>query len=262
MIVDPWGLVLAQAADAETVDRRRPRPRRARTRSARGCPRWPTAAPRPTAGPTPDGHPQRAAGRREAAPDPRRRRARLRPPGLHTSAASATSPTRPASPTGSSTTTSAPRTRCSTRSSSSAGTSCSTSSASSTARTSAPREKLYAIAVVHRRLLPPRPRPDEGHHRRGHAGGELVRPDAPGEDHARPTTLIAGIVEQAQADGRVQGHRHAAFAAMAFYGAIEQVLTGWIFEIAAARRGRVRARPRRSSSRRSAAASTLLPRPR
>ena len=48
----------------------------------RGCPRWPTAARRPTAGPTRDGRPQREAGRREAAPDPRRRRARLRPAGL------------------------------------------------------------------------------------------------------------------------------------------------------------------------------------
>ena len=40
--------------------------------------------------------------------------------------------------------------------------------------------------LVHRRLLPPRPRPDEGHHRRGHARGELVRPDAPRRRSARP----------------------------------------------------------------------------
>ena len=41
--------------------------------------------------------------------------------------------------------------------------------------------------------------------------------------------LIAAIVAGAGA-GHVQGHGHAAFAAMAFYGAIEQVLTGWIFD--------------------------------
>ena len=35
---------------------------------------------------------------------------------------------------------------------------------------------------VHHRLLPPRPRADEGDHRRGHAGGELVRPHPPAGD--------------------------------------------------------------------------------
>ena len=42
--------------------------------------------------------------------------------------------------------------------------------------------------LVHRRLLPPRPRPDEGHHRRGHAGGELVRAHATWPRSARPTS--------------------------------------------------------------------------
>jgi TetR/AcrR family transcriptional regulator, fatty acid metabolism regulator protein len=41
--------------------------------------------------------------------------------------------------------------------------------------------------------------------------------------------LIAGIVTKAQEDGLFKGDIDAEFAAMAFYGAIEQVLTGWIF---------------------------------
>ena len=40
---------------------------------------------------------------------------------------------------------------------------------------------------------------------------------------------IRGIVEQAQRDGEFRAAVTAEFAAMAFYGAIEQVLTGWIF---------------------------------
>ena len=42
--------------------------------------------------------------------------------------------------------------------------------------------------------------------------------------------LIAGIVERAQADGAFKDTVTPRFAAMAFYGAIEQVLSGWIFE--------------------------------
>ena len=44
-------------------------------------------------------------------------------------------------------------------------------------------------------------------------------------------TLIAGIVQRAQADGIFRTTVTPEFAAMAFYGAIEQVLTGWIFEV-------------------------------
>jgi AcrR family transcriptional regulator len=44
-------------------------------------------------------------------------------------------------------------------------------------------------------------------------------------------TLIAGIVERAQADGTFKTTVTPEFAAMAFYGAIEQVLTGWIFDV-------------------------------
>jgi TetR/AcrR family fatty acid metabolism transcriptional regulator len=42
--------------------------------------------------------------------------------------------------------------------------------------------------------------------------------------------LIAAIVERAQAEGRFKDTVAPQFAAMAFYGAIEQVLTGWIFD--------------------------------
>ena len=41
--------------------------------------------------------------------------------------------------------------------------------------------------------------------------------------------LIAEIVTKAQADGDFKPEIAAEFAAMTFYGAIEQVLTGWIF---------------------------------
>ena len=40
---------------------------------------------------------------------------------------------------------------------------------------------------------------------------------------------IQGIVEEAQRKGEFRESITAEFAAMAFYGAIEQVLTGWIF---------------------------------
>ena len=43
--------------------------------------------------------------------------------------------------------------------------------------------------------------------------------------------LIAAIVERAQAQGAFRTAVTPEFAAMAFYGAIEQVLTGWIFDV-------------------------------
>ncbi|HEV7529414.1 MAG TPA: TetR/AcrR family transcriptional regulator, partial [Solirubrobacteraceae bacterium] len=43
--------------------------------------------------------------------------------------------------------------------------------------------------------------------------------------------LIGGIVDQAQRDGQFRPEISAEFAAQAFYGAIEQVLTGWIFGV-------------------------------
>ncbi len=41
--------------------------------------------------------------------------------------------------------------------------------------------------------------------------------------------MIAGIVTKAQEEGVFRSDIEARFAAMAFYGAIEQLLTGWIF---------------------------------
>ncbi|HEY1834356.1 MAG TPA: TetR/AcrR family transcriptional regulator [Solirubrobacteraceae bacterium] len=43
--------------------------------------------------------------------------------------------------------------------------------------------------------------------------------------------LIAGIVTKAQEEGVFRPDIEARFAAMSFYGAIEQLLTGWIFEL-------------------------------
>jgi TetR/AcrR family transcriptional regulator, fatty acid metabolism regulator protein len=43
--------------------------------------------------------------------------------------------------------------------------------------------------------------------------------------------LIGAIVEKAQADGTFKPEIEARFAAMAFYGVIEQLLTGWIFDL-------------------------------
>jgi AcrR family transcriptional regulator len=45
--------------------------------------------------------------------------------------------------------------------------------------------------------------------------------------------LIGGIVSKAQANGEFRPDVSAEFAAQAFYGAIEQVLTGWIFGVVA-----------------------------
>jgi AcrR family transcriptional regulator len=44
-------------------------------------------------------------------------------------------------------------------------------------------------------------------------------------------SLIADIVAKAQADGTFKSEVTPEFAALAFYGAIEQVLTGWIFDM-------------------------------
>jgi TetR/AcrR family fatty acid metabolism transcriptional regulator len=43
--------------------------------------------------------------------------------------------------------------------------------------------------------------------------------------------MIAGIVAKAQADGSFSSRVAPQFAALAFYGALEQVLTGWIFGV-------------------------------
>ena len=43
--------------------------------------------------------------------------------------------------------------------------------------------------------------------------------------------LIGGMIEQAQGQGVFKAEIDARFAAMAFYGTIEQLLTGWIFDL-------------------------------
>ena len=58
---------------------------------------------------------------------------------------------------------------------------------------------------------------------------------------ARPTALIADIVRDAQAEGAFRDDVDAEFAAMAFYGVIEQVLTGWIFGVLPSPTTRLRA---------------------
>ena len=55
-----------------------------------------------------------------------------------------------------------------------------------------------------------------------------------GQTHIEKITeaynLIGAVVEKAQASGEFRTDISPQFAAMAFYGAIEQVLTGWIFD--------------------------------
>ena len=53
--------------------------------------------------------------------------------------------------------------------------------------------------------------------------------------------LIEAIVASAQRTGEFKDDVSPRFAAMAFYGAIEQVLTGWIFDVCRLRRRRIRA---------------------
>ena len=223
MIVDPWGLVLAQAPDVETfaiadLDLERQAEIR-RTLPSLANRRLGTEAARP------DGAQRRRRTSAGSSSTPRCACSRAR---ASTPAGCRTSPTRRRSPTGSSTTTSGPRTRCSTRCSWSAGTSCSRRSARPT-RTDIPaREKLYAIASF---II------DSYRHdpelmkviivevtRAANSFGRTHLPKI-GEAYG----LIAEIVRKAQADGSFRDSVTPEFAAMAFYGAIEQVLTGWIF---------------------------------
>jgi AcrR family transcriptional regulator len=51
------------------------------------------------------------------------------------------------------------------------------------------------------------------------------------DDIQRAYDAIANIVEAAQAAGQFRDTVSPRFAALAFYGAIEQVLTGWIFDV-------------------------------
>ena len=63
MIVDPWGLVLAQAPDARGPHRRRARPRAPARDPRAAARRWPTAARAPTAGRRRCAHERRQARR-------------------------------------------------------------------------------------------------------------------------------------------------------------------------------------------------------
>jgi TetR/AcrR family fatty acid metabolism transcriptional regulator len=93
----------------------------------------------------------------------------------------------------------------------------------------APREKLYAIAsfIV-----------DSYRHDPDLMKVIIVEvtraANSFGQTHLEKITeayeLIAGIVARAQADGHFKDTVTPRFAALAFYGAIEQVLSGWIFE--------------------------------
>ena len=85
---------------------------------------------------------------------------------------------------------------------------------------------------LHHRLLPPRPRADEGDHRRGHAGRQHVRAAPIWPRSARPTPGSPRSSRGAQAEGVFRTEITPEFAAQAFYGSIEQVLTGWIFDSA------------------------------
>jgi hypothetical protein len=72
---------------------------------------------------------------------------------------------------------------------------------------------------------------------------------------------IAAIVAEGQEAGTFRADITPQFAAMAFYGAIEQVLTGWIFGVCRTATTSS-SRPRASSWRRSAAGSNRRLRPR
>ena len=93
-------------------------------------------------------------------------------------------------------------------------------------------QKLGHDRRLHHRVLPSRSRPDEGDHRRGHARGELVRRRAHRQDR-RGLRADPRHRREGAADGEFRAEIPAEFAAMAFYGAIEQVLTGWIFGLLA-----------------------------
>ena len=123
-------------------------------------------------------------------------------------------------------------------------------------RRGAPRDKLHAVAGFIIDSYRARPRADEGDHRRGHARGELVRRDATWRRSARPSTASPTSSATRQRVGAFRDDVDADFAAMTFYGAIEQVLTGWIFGVLAAGRRRLRGGQAAASSTRSAADST------
>ena len=205
--------------------------------------------------------PARDGRRRPPAADPRRRRAGVRAPGLPRLPRRPTSPTRRASRTGSSTTTSARRRRSSTRSSPSGGTSCCRSSATTDAEDWPARDKLRAIAAF---IL------DSYRHDPDLMKVIVVEvtraANSFGLTHAEP--YPRGVRPAWETSSRRPRRRRRSaptcrprFAALAFYGVIEQVLTGWIFDPASDAGSRRSRRPRISSSRRSWTASPHPHRP-
>ena len=53
----------------------------------------------------------------------------------------------------------------------------------------------------------------------------------PARDPPRLRPVVSQIVADGQADGAFRTDIDADFVGMAFYGAIEQVLSGWVFEL-------------------------------
>ena len=92
------------------------------------------------------------------------------------------------------------------------------------------REKLGRGGQLHHRLLPPRPGADEGDHRRGHPRRQLLRQNPPGRRSAAPTSRSPRSSPTARRAGAFRGDVAPMFASMSFYGAIEQLLSGWIFD--------------------------------
>jgi AcrR family transcriptional regulator len=83
---------------------------------------------------------------------------------------------------------------------------------------------------LHRRLLPPRPRPDEGHHRRGHPRGELVRAQAPGQD-PRGLRRHRRHRAEGQEAGPVPGRHHPAVRRDGVLRGDRAGAHGWIFGV-------------------------------
>ena len=80
---------------------------------------------------------------------------------------------------------------------------------------------------LHHRVLPPRTRVDEGDHRRGHAAANSF-----GRTHLPEIRQAYDLVARSSRTPSRCEFRDGVdpnFAAMVFYGAIEQLLTGWIF---------------------------------
>ena len=135
------------------------------------------------------------------------RRCASSPARASTRPASRTSPTRPASPTGSSTTTSPPRTQVLNELFSERWSLLLAAIDEADRERRQPAREARRGGRLHRRLLPPRPGADEGDHRRGDAGRQLVRPHPPARRSARPTTRSRRSSPTGQEAGLPPRHR-------------------------------------------------------